>query len=146
MKSSFVSLGGKASQKRKALTSCTTTLNTPGDHRPAGLRKHCTQKSDNKEEVPSHPQNPETCKLSPVRSNSKMPMLCSRPLQGSPFLRAGWLFPECLPMRACREQRRLIHDSDSIRIPERPVLALQGPGICQFCLCANPALLGVLWL
>ena len=84
----------------------------------------------------------------PLRSNSKMPVLCSRPLQGGPFCRARWLFPEqlptwCVPGAAVAAASIKL---PSARISNRPVLVLQRQGICQFCLCANLALLGVLRL
>lgn len=36
--------------------------------------------------MPFYLQNPKTCTFPPLRSNSKTPLLRSRPLSGSPFL------------------------------------------------------------
>lgn len=54
-----------------------------------------------KKEVPSHLQNRGTCTFPPLRSDSKTPVLWSRPLQGGPFFCAHWLFPGGLPTGVC---------------------------------------------
>lgn len=92
-KSGFVFLEVKVSQK------CKQDINLPPPQQHigwlnlGGLRKKFIQNSDNeKKEAPSHLQNPEHWKISPLRSDSEMPVLGSRPSRAA--LSSGWLLPE----------------------------------------------------
>lgn len=84
-------------------------FNTPGDCKLGWLGKELVQNSDNKERGAFTSSKSRDLHMSPWRSTSGTPTPGSRSLQGSPFLWAGWLFPECLPTGTCWEQQRPWH-------------------------------------
>lgn len=84
-------------------------FNTPGDCKLGRLGKELVQNSDNKERGAFTSSKSRDLHMSPWRSTSGTPTPGSRSLQGSPFLWAGWLFPECLPTGTCWEQQRPWH-------------------------------------
>lgn len=121
-------------------------FNTPGGYKPGVGRGGGSEEISAKfkqqiKEEPSHLQNSKTWTFSSLRSNKKTPVPCSRPLQGSPFFWAGWLFPLA---HAGSSSRCSINNTDfHPPLSKRRGLVLHRRGICQFRLCANLALLGV---
>ena len=131
---------------------CKTLTFPPTTHRvakPGGLRKKFIQNSDNeKRGAFTSSKSRALTKFSPSRSDSEMPVLGSRPLQGSPFF---WL---ATPRAAAylRTQGAAAAPAASIKLTSahtsnHPVLAFQRQGICQILpLCQPGSLRGVLRL